>query len=44
MYCQKLKYQSLDGCYLHEEDFSKLGVSSRTAMIAMLIQENLLWD
>jgi DNA-binding CsgD family transcriptional regulator len=24
--------------------FLKLGVSSRTAMIAMLIQENLLWD
>jgi DNA-binding CsgD family transcriptional regulator len=24
--------------------FMKLGVSSRTAMIAMLIQENLLWD
>jgi two-component system nitrate/nitrite response regulator NarL len=24
--------------------FVKLGVSSRTAMIAMLIQENLLWD
>jgi len=24
--------------------FLKLGVSSRTAMIAILIQENLLWD
>jgi len=24
--------------------FLKLGVSSRTAMITMLIQENLLWD
>jgi DNA-binding CsgD family transcriptional regulator len=24
--------------------FLKLGVSSRSAMIAMLIQENLLWD
>jgi len=24
--------------------FIKLGVSSRTAMIAMLMQENLLWD